>query len=174
MGHFSHGRRYAGGMTRQLFCSFALAVVAASHAVAQCTNASIPAATGCGWSMPFGIPTVSCAGSPTIGNATFTVTSSPQCLGTATVGILVVGTCRPALLLPMGPGAACGPTQATCAQYVDIITAIPGTVSAGGFSFSTPIPNIPQLAGLQLCAQSALFCTGGCVAVSNGLRITLQ
>jgi hypothetical protein len=153
-------------------CS-ALAVV--SPAVAQCTNVSTPGGSGCGNFTPFGIPTLQCTGSPTMGNPAFGFTANVPC--TATFGTLMLGVCRSAPLVfntGFGSGGLCGPSQAPCALFVDAAVTLPGVSRAGGFTFSVPIPNLPQLIGLRLCAQNANVCSQlVCISASQGVSVTV-
>ncbi len=162
----------------QLVGLVACAVLGASLA-AQCANVTSPGGSGCGGFTPFGIPISNCSGAPAIGNAAFALHTTAPCFGTATGAVLLVGVCRAAPIVfttGFGPGGLCGPSQATCALFVDALTVLPGVPSsAGGYSFAAPIPALPQLVGLRLCVQSAVFCSGTpCTAASNAVSVTLQ
>ncbi|MEZ5965481.1 MAG: hypothetical protein R3F56_16730 [Planctomycetota bacterium] len=146
---------------------------------AQCLNLGTPGLNGCGTSTPFGIPTLACVGTPTIGNLTFGMTANVPC--TFSSGFLLVGACLASPIVirsGFGPGGFCGPSQAPCAIQVDLATtvAIAGLPRAGGYTFSLPIPNDPRLAGLRVCAQETNLCAitgGGCIAASQGVALTL-
>ena len=157
---------------------FFLASVAAPLQ-AQCVNLAPPGGNGCGNSTPFGIPTLTCFGSPQIGNPTFGFTANVPCASSN--GTLLIGACRTTPLLitgPFGAGGFCGPTQAVCALFVDplAMASLPGQVQVGGFVFALPIPNDPRLLGARVCAQEANLCAipgGFCVGASQGIEITV-
>jgi hypothetical protein len=147
---------------------------------AQCVSIGAPGLNGCGGVAGLGISILSCVGAPTIGSTSFGFTASAPCtVGTASWAVLLVGTCRtPLVLFNYGPGGMCGPSQATCAMTLDIVVALPaGPLSGGLYSYAAPIPAIPQLVGLLLCAQEAHYCPApalACVGASQGMRVTLQ
>ncbi len=163
----------------RIVAPLAIAHLACAPIVAQCVNISIPQGSGCGYVTPFGIPVASCNGAPSIGNASFGFTTTAPCLaaGNATAGLLLIGLCLPApiaITTGFGPGGVCGPSQALCALYVNVIGVAVGVAQAGGFAFPTPVPNDPGLVGLQLCVQGANVCSGGpCVSATQGVRVTL-
>jgi hypothetical protein len=140
-----------------------------------------PGLNGCGFSTPWGIPTIACVGAPQIGNPSFAVTANVPCAaGAPTAALLLVGICRsPSLLIrgPFGAGGFCGPTEAVCALFVEpVLFTLPGSPRAGGFDFAMPLPNDPGLRGLTACVQEANLCPvqgGACVAASQGIAITL-
>lgn len=141
----------------------------------QCTYVSFPMGSGCGSSTPWGIPVVSCSGVPSLGNGSFGFTTTAPCVGVPVVGLLLVGVCLPAPIV-FTSGAASGlcVSEAVCALHVNAIVMLPGFPMAGGFGFSTPIPNDPLLVGLQLCVQGAHTCSGlPCVSGTNALRVTV-
>ena len=151
------------------------ALVASTPVSAQCVAHSFPMGSGCGYSTPWGIPVASCSGAPSIGSASFGFTTTAPCIGVPVAGVLLVGLCLPAPLV-FTSGAATGlcVSEAVCALYVNPIVMLPGLPQAGGFAFSTPIPNDPQLVGLQLCVQGAHTCSGlPCLSGTNAIRVTL-
>ncbi len=162
----------------------ALPVVALSFAHAlpgQCQLASSQGGSGCGGYTPFGIPFLSCAGSPAIGNAGFGFTATAPCSGGPVNGaaLLLLGVCRatPLPLTNYGAGGMCGPSQALCALFVDFVALVPGALAPGGFQFAygVPVPNAPPLVGLQLCAQHEHTCdVVNCIAASHAVRVTIQ
>jgi hypothetical protein len=151
-----------------------LAVLAPTHAVAQCVY-STPGATGCGPSSPFWIPMISCNGAPSIGNPTFGVTTSTPCIGTPNAGLLLVGACLPApIQFTSGPATGLCVAEAFCALYLDPCVVLMGTLSSGGFTYSLPVPNNPLFVGIQLCMQGVHTCTGmSCVGATNNVRVTV-
>jgi len=172
---------YRSGMNHTAMQSFAAVLLFAGGLLGQCQNVSLPGGSGCGAFTPFGIPFLNCLGAPTIGNAGFGFTATAPCSGGPVNGaaLLLRGVCRavPLVQFNYGPGGMCGPSQAVCALHVDIAAVVPGTLASGGaqFSYSVPVPNVPQLVGLQLCVQHAHACdTVNCIAASHGVRVTLQ
>jgi hypothetical protein len=165
-------------MIAQLSTALVAAACLTLPSAAQCTLASGPYGSGCGGFTPFGIPVVTCSGAPTIGNPGFGFTTTAPCFPAPTSAVILVGTCRTTPIVfasGYGAGGLCGPSMAVCAQYLDIVTWFLGTPQAGGFAFATPVPNVPQLVGLQLCVQGAHVCPGvPCLAVTNAMRVTLQ
>ena len=150
------------------------ALVAAAPVSAQCTYVSFPLGSGCGFSSTGGIPVLSCFGAPSIGNASFGFTTTAPCLGVPVVGLLLVGLCLPAPVVFTNPASGLCLSQVVCALYVDAIVMLPGLPYAGGFAFSTPVPNDPQLVGLELCIQGAHTCSAlSCVSGTNALRVTV-
>ena len=157
----------------------ALPVVALSLVPAlpgQCQLASSQGGSGCGGFAPFGVPFLSCAGAPALGNAGFGFTATAPCSGGQVNGaaLLLLGVCRttPLPLTNYGAGGMCGPSQAVCALFVDFVALAPG-----GFQFAhgVPVPNAPALVGLQLCAQHAHTCdVVNCIAASHAVRVTIQ
>ena len=124
---------------------------------------------------------LNCSGAPAIGNAGFGLTATAPCIGNPMnyAALLLLGVCRavPLVQFNYGPGGMCGPSQAVCALYVDIAAVVPGILAAGGsqFSYAVPVPNSPQLVGLQLCVQHAHACDlQNCIAASHGVRVTIQ
>jgi hypothetical protein len=164
---------------------FLLATVAAASLVAvaraQCTNLGIPQASGCGNSTPFEIPTISCSGSPTLGNAAFAVGAIVPCASSAP--ILVVGTCLPSpapLSGPFGVGGFCGPAMSLCIPWVGptIYGAVPGVAVTPPlfWTFPIPIPNDPTVQGANVCIQEANLCGipgGFCIGASQGISVTV-
>lgn len=154
-----------------------LAAVAAPLA-AQCRDLGLRGGSGCGLSTPWGIPTMSCSGTPQIGNQAFAMSANVPC--TATGAVLMVGACLAAPIVirgPWGPGGFCGPAEAVCAVFVDLASAvaIPGAPRVGGFTFPLPIPNDASLRGLTVCTQEVNVCaitSGACVGASHGVAIT--
>lgn len=140
----------------------------ASSAPAQCANLALPGQSGCGHSTPGGMPAISCAGAPAVGNVAFGVSASIPCL--ASFPVLPVGTCLPSPLLitgPFGAGGFCGPPTAPCLAFVGLTT----------FLVLPPIPNNPTLAGTTVCVQEANLCLqpgGSCIGASQGLSITVR
>ncbi len=150
---------------------------------AQCTNLATPGLNGCGNSTPFGIPTIMCGGSPTVGNAAFAVTGTTPCQ--TTVPVLLIGTCLPAPILitgPFGAGGFCGPSMAPCLAFVGptIYAAVLGAVQAPPniWIYALPIPNDPTIQGATVCIQQANLCAfaigGQCLGASQGISVTLQ
>ncbi len=162
-------------MLLRALVSFALVVVAAAPLAAQCVNAGLPFGSGCGHSTPFGIPVASCAGAPSLGNPTFGFNTTAPCI--ASGGLLLLGPCLPAPFVftsGFGPGGLCGPSEATCALFVDPVCVLTGIAQGSGFLFPAPVPNHPSLVGLQLCVQGANICSGmGCIAMTQGIQFTL-
>ena len=168
---------------RTLLIAIAAASLAAG-ARAQCTNLATPGLNGCGLSTPFGIPTIMCAGSPTVGSATFSVTGNTPCQ--TSVPVLLIGPCLPAPILitgPFGAGGFCGPTMAFCQRFVGlpIYAAVLGAVLAPPnlWTFTLPIPNDPTLQGATVCIQQVNVCTiapttGLCIGASQGISVTVQ
>lgn len=154
-----------------------LAVLAPSLA-AQCRDVGSRGGSGCGLSTPFGIPTLSCVGTPRIGNQSFTMSANVPC--NATASLLMVGACLGTPIVirgPFGAGGFCGPAEAVCAAFVDLTSAIAilGSPQGGSFVFSLPIPNDPALRGVTLCTQEVNVCSlpgGSCVGASHGVAIT--
>lgn len=142
----------------------------------QCVNVSLPWGSGCGLFTPFGIPVLSCSGAPTVGNLSFGLTTTAPC--TSNAGFLLVGNCLPApitITSGYGAGGICGPSEAYCALQVDPCLVLVGVPTAGGYAFSTPIPNDPGLVGLQLCAQGVPVCSQiPCFAATQGMSVTVQ
>jgi hypothetical protein len=158
--------------------SFLFCAALAAHSAAQCTNVSVPGASGCGIMTPFGIPVITCNGAPTVGSSTFGFTTTQACFGTGTplLGFVLAGSCltTPQPLASLG-ALMCGPSQAFCALYVNPVATLGGTPSGTGFSFPLPIPSSPQLVGVQICAQGAHICTTGpCVSASNAISVVVQ
>ena len=120
---------------------------------------------------------VTCNGAPTIGNVAFGFATTAPCAQPAN-GLLLVGAWRATPIVftsGFGPGGWCGPSMATCAQYLDIVAAFVGAPQPGGFTFATPVPNAPPLVGLQFCVQGAHLCPAvPCIAVTNAVRVILQ
>jgi hypothetical protein len=151
----------------------ALALLAAG-VPAQCANLGGPA---CGVQFP---PTISCAGSPTVGNMAFKVTSTIYLPPGPVPVVLLVGNCaspaptfsHPAFCTASFP---CMPTA-----FVDLSLFFPvNGVSPAFFQpveFPLPIENDPAFVGFTLCAQAvglSAYLTGApCIAVSNGISIT--
>jgi hypothetical protein len=162
-------------MVRRAALALLLSGLASATSVAQCVNVSVPMGSGCGFSTPFGIPVVSCTGAPSIGNASFGFTTSTPCPGVPTAGALLVGTCLPSPIQFLdGPSTGLCISQAVCALWVSPIVFLTGLPQAGGFAFPTPIPNDPQLVGLQLCVQGAHTCSGlSCLSATNAVGVTL-
>jgi hypothetical protein len=156
--------------------ALSLALSLSSALAGQCANVSLPWGSGCGLTTPFGIPFLSCVGAPTVGNLSFALTTSAPCVSTC--GFLLVGPCLPApVAFPFGYGAGgmCGPSEAVCLLHVDPCVALPGVPTAGGYSFSTPIPNDPGVVGLHLCAQGVPLCSAvPCLAATQGVSVTVQ
>ena len=172
----SQQHAYVVAMLRDCLASFLFAAGGATLS-AQCVSIGLPGLNGCGSQVGWGISILSCAGAPTIGSASFGFTATAPCsVGTASWAVLLVGTCRtPLVLTGYGPGGVCGPSQATCALTLDILVALPGTPSGASYNYAAPIPAIPQLVGLQLCAQEAHYCPApACVGASQGMTVTLQ
>ncbi len=155
-------------------------VLLAASVPAQCTLLSSPGGSGCGWSTPFGIPTIQCVGSPQLGNQSFAITANVPC--PMVVSALMLGACRSAPLVirsPFGVGGFCGPAEAVCALFLDPSAAVlvPGTPRAGGASFAIPVPNDPSLANLGFCAQELNLCAmagGVCLGASNAISVTVR
>lgn len=153
------------------------ALLIAAVTRAQCTLHSSPGGSGCGTSTPFGIPTITCVGSPQLGNAAFGVTANVPCV--MTVSALLLGPCRAqpfVIRSPFGVGGFCGPAEALCALFVDAATSIvvPGTPRTGGAAFAVPVPNDPRIVGALFCAQEFNLCTmpgGACIGASNAIAI---
>ena len=145
---------------------------------AQCTVLGTPGQTGCGLGSN-SAPEVACLGSPTLGNAAFGVTATVACMPASP--FLFVGTCAsPPVPIPgpFGTNAFCGPSAGGCLAFVGptFFFAVPGVVSSTGFFFPLPIPNDPILLGATACAQEVHLCilfVGSCLAVSNGLSVTI-
>ncbi|HET6204278.1 MAG TPA: hypothetical protein VFI25_15910 [Planctomycetota bacterium] len=151
-----------------------------SPARTQCTNLAVPGLNGCGGFTPFGIPTIACAGTPSVGNASFAVTAVVPC--TVSSPTLLVGTClaSPIVVLgPFGAGGFCGPSMARCIAFVGptIFLALPGIATGlTSFTFPLPIPNDPTLIGASVCVQEVNFCNlgaGQCVGASQGISIAV-
>lgn len=144
---------------------------------AQCTLHSSPGGSGCGTATPWGIPTITCVGSPQLGNAAFGVTANVPCAMTASA--LLLGPCRVqpfVIRSPFGVGGFCGPAEALCALFVDAASSIvvPGTPRTGGATFAVPVPNDPRIVGVLFCAQEFNLCTiqgGACIGASNAIAI---
>jgi hypothetical protein len=151
----------------------------AGTSAAQCTPLGTPGQTGCGLSATTA-NTLICTDVPTIGNANFAINTIVQC--NPGPPLLLIGPCLPAPIAvpgPYGTNGFCGPSAAGCFAYVgpSIFLALPGTPSALGFWFALPIPNDPSLIGGTVCVQEVNFCilfVGQCLAVSNGMSITVQ
>jgi hypothetical protein len=163
------------------FLTAIAAAALASGAWAQCVNFGA-GFYGCGSSTPFGIPMLMCAGSPTVGNAAFSVTTGVPCLSSAP--LLVIGPCQPAPVLipgPFGNGGFCGPSMAPCMAAVGpaIFGILVGAILTPPniWTFALPIPNDPTLQGANVCIQEAnvcpLFPSGQCIAVSPGISVTV-
>jgi hypothetical protein len=161
---------------RTRLVAWSLACVCSSALLGQCSNVSLPWGSGCGGFSPFGIPVLSCAGSPTVGNLAFGLTTTAPCASSS--GFLLVGPCLSAPLVITsghGPGGICGPSQAVCALHVDPCLVLTGAPTGGGYAFSTPIPNDAGLVGLALCAQGVPVCAAEpCFAATQGVRVVVQ
>ncbi len=153
-----------------------LACLLSTTLVGQCSNVTQPFGSGCGLFTPFGIPVLTCVGTPTVGNLGFGLLTTAPCVSNAS--LLLLGPCLPAPVVitsGFGPGGICGPSQATCMLSLDPGLILIGTPTAGGYTFSTPIPNDAGLVGLRLCAQGAPLCTAlPCIAASQGISVTVQ
>lgn len=163
-----------GAMFLRSLASLLVAVVGAASTSAQCVNHSAPWGSGCGYSTPFGIPVASCNGAPSIGNASFGFTTTAPCVGVPVFGVLLVGFCLPSPIQFTNPSSGLCVAESFCALYVNAVVMLPGLPSAGAFAYSTPIPNDPQLVGLQLCVQGAHTCSGlSCLSGTNAIGVTL-
>jgi hypothetical protein len=162
------------------------AIAAASlvaGARAQCTNLAVPGLNGCGNFTPFGIPTIMCAGAPTVGNAAFSVTGNTPCQ--TSIPVLLIGPCLPAPIQitgPFGAGGFCGPSMAPCLQFIGLpfYVAVVGAVLAPPnlWTFALPIPNDPTLQGATVCIQQVNVCTiatttSQCIGASQGISVTV-
>lgn len=152
-----------------------LALAVAAPLSAQCVPYTFPMGSGCGYTTPWGIPVASCSGTPSIGNASFGFTTTAPCIGVPVAGVLLVGFCRPTpLLFTSGATSGLCVSEAVCALHVNPVVFLTGLPQAGGFAFTAPIPNSPQLVGLQLCVQGAHTCSGlPCLSGTNAVRVTL-
>jgi hypothetical protein len=167
---------------RTLALAIAFLFVATTHATAQCTLFGSVGGSGCGFSTPWGIPSIRCSGAPTVGNAGFAIEANIPCQ--TTTPLLMLGSCQPVPIRitgPFGAGGFCGPTEATCLLFVgpSIFAAASGTSTTppNGFSFALPIPSDPALRGGVVCAQLFTFCatTGGaCLGASHGISVQVQ
>jgi hypothetical protein len=161
-------------MNRRVVVSLFAVCGSTVPALAQCVPQSWPMGSGCGFSTPWGVPIAQCTGQPTIGNAAFGFTSSTQCVGAPVTAILLVGTCLTPPVLFTNPSSGLCLSEAVCALHVNPIAVVPGVLQGGSFAYATPIPNVPQFVGLQVCVQSAHWCTGlPCIMASNAVRVTL-
>ncbi|HEU5395335.1 MAG TPA: hypothetical protein VFV36_11130, partial [Candidatus Methylomirabilis sp.] len=123
-----------------------------------------------------------CAGTPTLGNAAFSVTANTACQ--STVPILLIGPCIPGSIPitgPFGAGGFCGPGMSFCHRFValPIYAAVLGAVLTPPFlwTFALPIPNDPTIQGATVCVQEVNLCpltTGQCIGASNGISVTLR
>src|SRR5262245_13587450 len=151
----------------------------APSSAAQCTPLGTPGQTGCGLSATTANQLL-CVDVPTVGNPNFAINTIVQC--NPGPPLLLIGPCLPTPIAvpgPYGTNGFCGPSAAGCFAYVgpNIFLALPGTPSALGFWFALPIPNDPTLIGGTVCVQEVNFCilfVGQCLAVSNGMSITVQ
>ncbi|MCI0587184.1 MAG: hypothetical protein L0323_10125 [Planctomycetes bacterium] len=147
----------------------------AGSAPAQCVSLGTPGLTGCfGFTLlPVPAPIVSCYFTiPFIGNAGFKVVGS----NLFCAPFLAVGTCA-GTPTPFPAGTPfCSPASLGCLAFIDYVRPFLLLAPAPGPEWPLPIPNDPSLVGAILCAQAFGFGTGfcgSCVAVSNGLRVTI-
>ena len=167
---------------RTLAFASVIFLAALTQASAQCTLFGSPGGSGCGFSTPWGIPTIRCSGAPTVGNQSYAIEASIPCQTAAP--LLMLGSCQPTPLRiggPFGAGGFCGPTEASCLLFVgpSIYAGVPGVSTAppSGFRFALPIPADPALRGGIVCAQMFTLCatTGGaCIGASHGLSVQVQ
>jgi hypothetical protein len=154
----------------------------AAPASAQCTLYGSPGGSGCGFSTPWGIPTIRCSGAPTVGNQSYAIEANIPCQTTAPM--LMLGSClAPPYRIggPFGAGGFCGPTEASCLLFIGprIYAGVPGVSTAppSGFRFALPIPADPALRGGVVCAQLFTLCAtmgGTCLGASHGLFVQVQ
>jgi hypothetical protein len=167
---------------RTLAFASAFLLTALTQASAQCTPYGSIGGSGCGFSTPWGIPTIRCAGAPTVGNQSYAIEANIPCQ-TATP-ILMLGGCLATpyrIPGPFGAGGFCGPTEASCLLFVGpaIYASVAGvsTTPPYGFRFALPIPADPALRGSVVCAQLFAPCAipgGACLGASHGLFVQVQ
>jgi len=157
----------------------ALVSVLAAPASSQCVSLGTPGQNGCGLD-PTSVPSISCAGSPNVGNAAFQVVGGTPCVFAGS--ILLVGLCAsPPVPVtgPFGTNAFCNPGPAGCTAYVDlnVVAVLLGIPTPAGVAFPLPVPNDPSILGAKVCAQEVITCAlfvGVCIAVTNGISITIE
>lgn len=161
---------------RRFALAAALATIGslAGSVPAQCVSLGTPGLTGCvGLTFPVPAPIISCAFTfPMLGNAGFKVVGSTLFCSP----ILAIGTCA-ASPAPFPTGAPfCPAAGLGCLAFLDYLSPFLLLAPAPGPEWPLPIPNDPTLVGAVVCAQAIGFGTGfcgSCIAVSNGLRITV-
>ncbi|MSR46617.1 MAG: hypothetical protein EXS13_06085 [Planctomycetes bacterium] len=120
------------------------------------------ASYGVGWPGTLGTPALAVSSNPAIG-ATVTLTADNS-LGGATLGLLLIG--LDAASVPLHSGAT---------LLVDVLSIVPITVPAGGFSDSDTIPDDPALCFIDFYLQVIEFDVGavGKLSFTNGLQLRI-
>jgi hypothetical protein len=118
---------------------------------------------------------------PTIGNVNFGI--EYVCPFGSTAAFALFGGCEPApfpdFLDPMGAGLCGTPCGRTVSFFVPFTFFLFGAVIPPTKTvWSLPMPNNPGLVGQSFCMQFLCFDlalgTGGCLGLSQGVRITVQ
>lgn len=99
-------------------------------------------------------------GSPTLGNAGFSLTSNGPATTLATLWVL--GFSSVAVALPWGTGSV------QLLAFPDALAFLPASST-----LMLPIPNVAALAGVEVFAQCGHLDSGGGMAASSGVRVTL-
>lgn len=117
---------------------------------------------GTGWAGTNGIPTLRASAPPVLGQA-FALLASNS-LGSNTVGVLIMGTSPVAVTTPLGGTLLASP---------ELLLFPP--VSSIGFALPMPVPNQPELCGVQIVVQLITSDPGASAGFSftPGLRLLL-
>ncbi|HET6203587.1 MAG TPA: hypothetical protein VFI25_12375 [Planctomycetota bacterium] len=151
---------------------FLLAFALSPPTLAQCTYLGAPGFTGCA---PGGgiAPGLLCLGAVQVGTNLSLFVSNPTPFTLYSL-LLLVGDCsNPAVPAPTGSPVCPPSVVGGCFAFLNPGAAVPVPPSPGPIPWFFSIPNDAALVGQTVCAQAVGNLSNFCLAVTNGLSITI-